>query len=149
MGDLNKALKIYLAGKMSGLEFDEMYEWRKHLREKLLTCADCASYKLSVINPVVYFNFENERYQSEKEVMDYDLAHVSTSDIIIVNLDGLNTSDGTKYELKEAYDNGIPVIAFGENDIYEKLHPWTKLYITRHEDTVENVIEYIQEFYMI
>ena len=130
MEDINKALKIYLAGKMSGLKFDEMYEWRKYLRDKLLACADCVGYKLSVINPVVYFNFENERYQSEKEVMDYDLAHVSTSDIIIVNLDGLNTSDGTKYELKEAYDNGIPVIAFGERDIYEKLHPWTKLYLS-------------------
>lgn len=149
MGDLSKALKIYLAGKMSGLNFDEMYQWRAVLRNELLARADGAGYKLSVINPVVYFNFESERHQSEKEVMDYDLSHVSTSDIIIVNLDGLNTSDGTKYELKEAYDNGIPVIAFGDKENYEKLHPWTKLCITRYEDTAECVIEYIQDFYMI
>lgn len=149
MGDINKALKIYLAGKMSGLEFDEMYEWRKYLRDKLLVCADCVGYKLSVINPVVYFNFENERYQSEKEVMDYDLAHVSTSDIIIVNLDGLNTSDGTKAELKEAYDKHIPVIAFGDSSDYEKLHPWIQIFITRREDNIEEAINYIQEFYMI
>lgn len=54
----NKTLKIYLAGKMSGLSFDEMNNWRKDTKDKLLIISQIADYQLQIINPVDYYNFE-------------------------------------------------------------------------------------------
>lgn len=135
---------------MSGLSFDEMTLWRKKLKNLLLSAAEITNYQIQVINPVDFYNFEEKIYQSEIEVEEYDLAHVVSSDIIVVNLDGLSSSDGTKIELHDAkYHNKIPVIAFGDRQLYEDLHPWIKVNITRVENTIEDVVKYIQEFYMI
>lgn len=145
----NNRLKIYLAGKMSGLSFDEMNSWRDELKTQLLFAAQISGSKIQVINPVDFYNFEEKKYQSEAEVEDYDLAHVITSDIVVVNLDGLSSSDGTKFELHDGnYHKKIPVIAFGKYELYEKLHPWIKRDITRIEKSIEDVVIYIQEFYM-
>ena len=97
-----KELKIYLAGKMSGLSHAEMINWRIEISKKLLEIVRFYSCNLDIINPVYYYNFEKQDYQSDKEVKEFDLKHVVTSDIVIVNLDGLNTSDGTKYEVSQA-----------------------------------------------
>lgn len=135
---------------MSGLSFDEMNNWRQELKIQLQLSAEISGYQIRVINPVDFYNFEEKKYQSEEEVRDYDLAHVISSDIIVVNLNGLNTSDGTKIELHDAkYHNRIPVIAFGCKELYEKLHPWIKGNITRVEENIEDVVRYIQEFYMV
>ena len=78
------------------------------------------------------------------------LGGTTTSDIVIVNLDGLNTSDGTKQELHDTnYHKKIPVIAFGERRLYEDLHPWVKDDITRVEENAQDVVNYIRDFYMI
>lgn len=135
---------------MSGLSFEEMNNWRNELKMQLLLTAKISGYTLQVINPVDYFNFNEKRYQSDEEVKEYDLGHVITSDLVIVNLDGLSSSDGTKIELHNAkYHNKIPVIAFGEQELYNNLHPWIKSEITRTENTMEDVVGYIHEFYMI
>ena len=89
MSCIDKTLKIYLAGKMGGLTYEQMNDWRISLTNRLNVAAENAGYKLMIINPVLFYNFEEKKYQSEKEVKDYDLAHVITSDLVIVNLDGL------------------------------------------------------------
>lgn len=142
-------LKIYLAGKMSGLTYDEMNDWR----EKLVNAFKIESYytgaSVNVVNPVKYFNFETPKHQTEMEVQEYDLKHVITSDVIIVNLEGLKDSIGTIIELHDAkYHNKIPVIAFGDISLYEELHPWVKNSITRVEETPSGVVEYIRDFYL-
>lgn len=145
-----RKLKIYLAGKMFGLTYDEMNGWRNDIRRKLLKSASENGYRVQVINPVDYYNFEEQVHQSEEEVRDYDLAHVISSDVVIVNLDGLASSEGTKIELHDAkYHNKIPVIAFGSKELYEQLHPWIKCNITRVEENIEAVVEYINDFYMV
>ena len=146
-----KHLKIYLAGAMSKCKtFEEMNSWRATLKELLLKTAESAGYSLTVINPVDYYNFEVHRHQSEEEVEDYDLAHVISSDVVIVNVKGLSSSDGTKIELHDAnYHNRIPVIALDEENSYWYLHPWIKREITRVESNMNSVVEYIRDFYMI
>lgn len=135
---------------MSGLSFDEMNTWRKTLKIQLLSKASESGYQLKVINPVDFYNFEENIHQSESEIEDYDLAHVVTSDLIVVNLEGLESSDGTKIEVHDAnFHKKIPVIAFGKDDLYKNLHPWTKRDITRVEPDIESVVGYIQDFYMI
>ena len=143
-------LKIYLAGKMTGLSFYDMNVWRNVVKDKLNDMTNFSDYKLSIINPVDFYNFETKNYQSEEEVEDYDLAHVISSDIIIVNLDGLGTSIGTIIELHDAkYHHNIPVIAFGNKEQFNNLHPWIKRDITRVEETIDDVVSYIRDFYMI
>ena len=143
-----KELKIYLAGKMSGLSHAEMINWRMEITKKLQKTARFYDCNLNIINPVYYYNFESQDYQSEKEVKEFDLKHVVTSDIVIANLDGLNTSDGTKYEISQAaWSHRIPVIVFGDKKLYDELHPWIKDDITRVENNVDAVVEYILNFY--
>lgn len=140
-----KKIQIYLAGKMTGLTYKEMNQWREDF---LTTVVEYDFYdKFHCINPVLYFNFEEKRYQSDKEVMDFDLRKVSSSDIIVVNLQGLNDSIGTCIELYEAYKRGIPILAIGDDDTYTNLHPWLKVFITRHDHSYREVIEYINDFY--
>lgn len=145
-----KHLKIYLAGAMSKCKtFEEMNAWRVHLKELLLKAAESAGYTLTVINPVDFYNFEEHRHQSDAEIEDYDLAHVTSSDIVIVNVKGLDSSDGTKFELHDAsYHNRIPVIALDEENLYWYLHPWIKRDITRVEKDMDSVVKYIKDFYM-
>ena len=147
---MSKHLKIYLAGAMSGLSFEEMNHWRETTKKRLKQMGNLVDYKLSVINPVDFYNFESKNYQSEEEVEDYDLAHVISSDVIIVNLEGLNTSVGTIIELHDAnYHHKIPVIALGNKKLYDNLHPWIKRDITRFEENIDDVVMYIKSFYMI
>lgn len=144
-----KHLKIYLAGKMGGLTYSEMSEWRLKIKEKLLRAAENAGYTVTIINPVDFYNFEERRYQSDAEVEDYDLAYVVSSDIVIVNIEGLDSSDGTKLEIHEAnYHHKIPVIALDTKRKYWDLHPWIKRKITRFEPSMDMVVDYIRDFYM-
>lgn len=144
-----KTLKIYECGKMGGLSYSDANTWRAELKQKLEYVASMYDCILDVINPLEYYNHFNFRHQSEEEVQDFDLAHVKNSDLIVVNLSGLSTSDGTKIELYDAnYNNRIPVIAFGNRDEYENLHPWVKRCITRVEENMNDVVEYIRDFYM-
>lgn len=145
-----KMIKIYLAGKMGGLDFDDMNEWRMRLKSKLRILGEKHGYVVEVINPVDFYNFTSKKHQSEREIKDYDLAHVVTSDLVVVNLDGLDTSDGTKIEIHDAkYHCQIPVIAFGSYRLYENLHPWNQDNITRVEETEDDLLKYIEEFYLI
>lgn len=143
-------LKIYLAGKMSGISFNKMVEWRINVRNSLLEKSQECGIPTNIINPVLYYNFEKKRHQTEIEVEEFDLAHVTSSDIVVVNLDGLNDSIGTIIELHDAhYHNRIPVIAFGNRELYDSLHPWIKNDITRVEENIDDVCKYIRDFYMI
>ena len=148
--NMDKKIKIYLAGKMSGLTYQEMGVWRQEIENKFLIQSMLANYTIMVLNPVKLYNFEEVKHQSEKEIMNYDISHVVTSDIIIVNLDGLATSDGSKIEIYEAnYNRKIPVIAFGDKELYNNLHPWLKECITRVDSNEISLCNYIYDFYMI
>lgn len=150
---MRKGLKIYLAGAMSNLSFSEMNSWRINIKNELIRRAQWHGTDIRVINPVDYYNFKEIKHKSEREVMQYDLSHVKTSDIVIVNVDGLNTSIGTCIELYEALTRNIPVLAFGtkikyQNGItYQKLHPWIKECITRMDCIQEELVDYITDFY--
>ena len=141
-------LQIYLGGKMAGLNTEEMNEWRQQFIKIISPCAENYNVKLTCVNPCKYYNFEEIRYQSQMEVMKFDLAKVWQSDILVVNIDGLSTSIGTIIECYDAWDSGIPVLAFGDKDSYKNLHPWIKNCITRCDPSMLETIEYIKDFYM-
>lgn len=141
-------LTIYLAGKMSGLLDSEMKKWRNLLKYELEKYSDIANYKTNVVSPCDYFNFNEQRYQSEQEIMKFDLSLVKHSDIVIVNTNGLSSSIGSIIEVYEAWENDIPVIAYDENGDYKTIHSWLKCCITRADSCVIDICEYIKDFYM-
>lgn len=149
MGRINDKLQIYLAGRMSGISFEESNAWREEIKLKILTKSMITNCDTAIINPVDFYNFKEIRHQNELEIMKFDLAKVMNSDIVIVNMDGLNESIGSCIECYEAYKCGIPVLAFGKNELFMSLHPWIKNCITRHEETDNDVVNYIRDFYMI
>ena len=141
-------LTIYLAGKMSGLSDSEMRQWRNLLKSELEKYSNMANYKTNVVSPCDYFNFNEQRYQNEQEIMKFDLSLVRDSDIVIVNTNGLNSSIGSIIEVYEAWKNDIPVIAYDENGDYKTIHSWLKCCITRADSCVIDICEYIKDFYM-
>ena len=142
-------LSIYLAGAMSNCKsFEDMNTWRVEIKNMLTHMASYYDCNIRVTNPVEYYNFIEKRHKSEREVMQFDLSLVKKSDVVIVNLDGINTSIGTSMELYECYRSDIPVIAFGTDEEYENTHPWIRECITRHESNMEDAATYIKEFYM-
>lgn len=146
-----KPLTIYLAGAMSCCSsFEEMNAWREYANEKLQDASNITGYPVKIINPVSYYNFEELKHQNEREIMQFDLNKVKSSDLIIVNIEGLNTSIGTAIELYEAYKRDIPVIAYNPNGKfdYSKIHHWLQCYVTRVEDNMFKLADYISEFYM-
>ena len=146
MGLIDKKWQIYLAGKMSGLSFEEMNTWRKDAKSKLLSMAEDTGYRLTVFNPVDFYNFEIIEYQSDEEVMDYDLFHVEHSNFLVVNADGLEDSKGTIMEIFDAWIHKIPVFVFGD---YKHRHPWIERCVTRFEPDIDHVVEYLKNFYFV
>lgn len=142
-------VKIYLAGAARNCTaFDEKNKWRVKISDILEPWASLHGYYIKFINPIDYYNFRQKRKLNEMEVMQYNINQVRSSDIIIVNLLGINSSIETCIELYEAYRKNIPVIAVDLNKDYENVHPWVKKCITRVEDTCVEASEYIRYFYM-
>lgn len=137
---------IYLAGKMSSLSVEEMCRWRNEFRLKFKNrCRqEDISNPFNIVSPSDFYSFEEKKHKTEREVMDYDLFIVKHSALVVVNLDYPN-SIGTAIELYEANKHcDIPVIGFGTTIN----HPWIEECINVQYDTMDEVIDYIFEFYL-
>lgn len=138
--------QIYLAGKMGGLTYEEYTGWRKDCR-KLITSNFFSegTYDVHVLDPSIVYNFENPTHKTEKEIMRYELREVKKSAVVLVNLDGIDTSTGTIMEVLHAFENDVPVIGVGNTDI---VHPWIVECLDRVEETFKEAIDYIWKYYM-
>lgn len=142
-----KRYNIYLIGGMTKFGADNFTEgntWRAYLKSALESC-DASSYDVHVVNPNDYYNFLNKTYDSEREVMEFDLHKVRNSDLCICNFNDVY-SLGSMAELAIAYDRRIPVIGLCENN--EQLHPWQEEMITKKFDNCEALALYIIEYYL-
>lgn len=137
-----KDFKIYLCGGMSGLSKEDQVIWRELCKE-WLESREC-NYHVSVINPCDYFNFFEKRHQSEKEIMNYDLNHVRTSDLLLTYFNAPN-SIGSAIEMYLAKELYIPVIGINKG---EEIHPWILECVDRMFDDEKAALEYINEFYL-
>jgi len=137
---MNK-FKIYLAGKMSGLTFEQMNSWREKATQLFNQSTDL----IHTENPCHYYNFELDHDSfTEHEVKKFDLWLVKNCDLVLVNLD-YPDSIGTAIELHMAHDEwDKPVIGFGTT----QNHPWIELSLTKQCKTLEEAIEHILLFYL-
>ena len=145
-----KEFKIYLAGGMKSLSWDDQCAWRELIEDLLHNNEDSFNfkYKLDIINPTMYYNFKEKRHDTELEVMKYDLRHVKTSDLIIVNFND-PTSIGTASELAIAYDKDIPIIGLIQSDVKKDIHPWLINFCDKIFTDINKLTDYVMDFYLI
>lgn len=144
MIDMEK-VKIYLSGGMGNLSFEEQSKWRNQVMNAIMFGDYDYEKKPIFFNPVNYYNFQEVRYRSEREVVEFDLNALRNSDLVIVNFNDPK-SVGTISELAIAYEKKIPVV--GINDKNQKLHPWLTEFTTRMCDDVREAVEYVVDFYL-
>lgn len=134
-------IKIYLAGGMGNLPFEESERWRKKITGMF---AEYTS-KIQCINPNNYFNFLIKTHESEREVREFDLHKVRNSDLVIVNFND-EKSIGTAQELAVAYEYRIPVIGLNEDS--KDLHPWLTECCNRVFHNYDELTSYIMDHYI-
>ena len=145
-----KKYKIYTAGKMNGLSFEEQMLWRVMLHKAILSHEDV---NVKVIHPPLYYNYEAKDNQSEREILEWELFQLYDSDVMVVNLDEIDSTIGTHIEIGMAHtinnftDKHIFIIGFG-GDV-ENLHPWIKEACIRIEKNVEDVANYLYEYILL
>ena len=129
---------------MENLSFEEQSKWRQKVMDAIKFNYDCEK-KPIFFNPVNYFNFEEVKYKSEREVMEFDLNGLRNSDIVLVNFND-PSSLGTCAELAIAYEMKIPIV--GINKDGQELHPWLKCFCNRICGSLKEAVEYVWEFYL-
>lgn len=138
-----KDFNIYLAGGMQNLSFDVSNIWRNNVIKSFKNVYSYSNVKC--INPNDYYNFKEITYDSQHEVMDFDLYKVRHSDLVIVNLNDVK-SIGTAMELAVAHENGIPII--GLNEEHNELHPWESCMCNKIFHNMQKMVRYIADYYL-
>lgn len=139
-----ETVKIYLSGGMGALSSEEQSKWRKQIINAIKFNYECEK-KPVFFNPVNYYNFEEVRHRSEREVMEFDLNALRSSNLVIVNFNDPK-SIGTAMELMLAKERNIPIIGFGVNG--QTIHPWLLECCTRVCESLREVVEHTVDFYL-
>ena len=139
-----ETVKIYLSGGMGSLSMEEQSKWRLQIIEEIKFNCDCEK-KPIFFNPVDYYNFEEKRYKTEKEVVEFDLNALRHSDLVIVNFNDPK-SLGTCAELAIAYEKHIPIIGINKSGV--ELHPWLVEFTTRMCDSVREAVDYTVDLFL-
>lgn len=145
---MNNMYFIYLCGGMGkfGKEnFEKCNKWREYCKHTLENY-EC-NYRVEAINPNNYFNFVDNppQYESQSEVMRFDLHKLRNSNLVISNFNDMY-SLGSMAEIAIAYDRGIPVIGLNESN--QELHPWQVCMCERIFDNIDEMLDYIEDFYL-
>jgi len=136
---------IYLAGAMSSMSFEEQTKWRQKVKDAILYGGYGYNFKPIFVDPTQYYNFEEVSHKSEKEVMNFDLYKVRTSDLIVVNFND-PSSLGAAIEIAVAHEYRIPVIGLNQNNV--SLHPWLECMCDRICSDMRELVSHIVEFYL-
>ena len=137
--------RIYLSGGMSSISFEEQSKWRNQVINAIKYNGYDYEKKAVFFNPIDYYNFEEERHKTEREVMEFDLNALRNSDLVIVNFNDPK-SLGTCAELAIAYEMKIPVIGINKNN--QELHPWLIEFTTRMCEDIREAVEHVVDFYL-
>ena len=140
--------KVYLAGKMTGLSYEVMKEWRVMAKLKLTAAG------FTVIDPTdqidraeftktVYYDVDMGAYNvPPSEIIDVNVYHMRRADIILAEFMFPEVSLGTVGEvIVAARELHKPVIAWGENGAVS--HGWIKGHLTAYRPKLEDAIDFI------
>ena len=138
------AIKIYTAGKMSGVPLEHCMQWGFNLEDEVNKKVDYAGGVQPIwIHPPLYYNYEHKNHKNEREVKLFELRHVKDCDILIVDLNGINDSVGSHFEIAAAESTNKYIIGIGSID---GVHPWITDALYRVESDVDSAAEYIVNY---
>ena len=147
---MSKTFKIYTVGKMKDISYTKQMEWRLKIANLIKSKTEK---RISFVHPPLFYNYEQKDYKSEREIKEWELNQVKQCDILIVNLDGINDSIGSHFEISAAEtintmsDKHIYIIGIGQSK--EQLNPWIELSLFRQEHDFENAARYIADYLLI
>lgn len=142
-----KTYKIYTAGKMGGLTYNQQMKWRKDFENIL--CSRCDK-DLIFVHPPIFYQYNDEA--DEREAREWDISQLKDSDIVIVNLSNIADSIGTHIEIgiveamNEFGYKHIHLIGVGEPNTY---HPWIQMGMFKTVKTVEEAADYISTYLLL
>ena len=128
-------MNIYLAGKMAGLSYEEMNEWRIKAKTWLQDAG------FGILNPVESGISEES---STKEIVMNNKAMIMKSDIILAEFDNADPSFGTIGEVVFSSEHQKPVITWGSHPIE---NPWIQEHVVKHFDELEEAVAYLISCY--
>lgn len=144
-----KRINIYTAGNMKSISKSEAMNWRLDVQYKLLKLLTDSDIDVRFYHPPLFYNYEDQNHRTEREVKEWEINHLKDSNIMIVNLENVNESVGTHYELatadasNQSGGNYIYVIGFGNPD---QVHPWILESLFRIEPNIESAVRYIADY---
>lgn len=142
-----KTYKIFTAGKMGGLSYDEQMKWRKNFETTLRSKCDKS---LIFVHPPTFYQYGDEI--NEREAREWEINQLKDSDIVVVNLTTIADSIGTHIELgiieamNEFGYKHIHLIGVGEPNVS---HPWIQMGMLRQESTLEDAADYISTYLLL
>lgn len=140
------AIKVYTCGAMKNKTTEEAMAWRNELEN----CLNMSGVVTSVFKPPKFYNYDNLKHQSEAEIKEFELAKLRESDVLVVELDGIESSVGSCMELGYANamndfgNKHIFIIAY--NNTGKNVHPWVIDSCIRVEDSLEDIAYYIVNY---
>lgn len=139
-------VRIYLAGGMTGYSLEEQLKWRNNFKDAITFQYKDETKKNPIIFiPPNYYSPSTNTHKSEREVMEFELANLRKSDVVVVNFNNPQ-SIGTAMELMTAKENKIPVV--GYNVGAKEIHPWLLECCTRICENLKETVEYIVHYYL-
>lgn len=135
-------LSIYLAGAMnhyreSNKYQDKAFKWRNDFTNKIYKQYDS---ELKVFDPTVY---PIKDYVYDIVAQNYHF--IKKMDIMVVNLEDIDKSLGTIWEMATAYNLGKPIITIGEHRWSE--HPHMVGMTSFNASDIEEAAEFIIDAY--
>jgi nucleoside 2-deoxyribosyltransferase len=133
---------IYLAGAMTYYEkiqeLSNAIKWRQQVEDLLSDCA------IKVYDPTNNYT-QNKTYDA-KGVPYQNLYYLQNCDLIILNMEYIEHSPGTLFEIFLGWYLKKPIISFGYSRLLEQPH--IKESITIHFDTLEDCTDYVKSMYL-
>ena len=138
-------LNVYCAGAISEYnrldKLDKAKEWRIKASNFFIENFREAS----VFDPSIGFE-KNFTYNSKGVVLQ-NIKYLRESNLLLLNLEYLEKSPGTLFEITYAYLNQIPCIAFGRLDNSLEFSPHIEQCITMLFDDLDSALKYCYDMY--
>jgi nucleoside 2-deoxyribosyltransferase len=141
---MSEVFRIYLAGPVK-YESDNGDTWRQQAVKILKQATADKDYVVKIINPNDFFSYEDGNAQSDRQIKQYYMDQILHSRLVLVSLDGTNTSPGTSAELQFAEDHGIQVIGF---ETGREVYNWCKISCQCTFSSLLSAISYICDHYL-
>lgn len=130
---------------MTGLSDTEQKKWRKDIIHGLKLFINPSD--ISIFDPTDYDYTDIEgTLEQERFAMKNDIRNLYEADLIICNISTNPFSIGTNMELGMGYQLGIPIIFYNPAEV--ELHPWQQLMSDAVLYDIEDLVEFVKEFYI-